>query len=160
HSPHRNTLERFMSWLTLAGVLWLLWLYGWVPGARMLSGWLPGWPVTTPLAIALAGGLVEVLTRRVLPVYRPVRMALSRFTDVFGDFFGRIYLLIERGLIWLSESWRRPVMGVALLALLGVGVYYQSKLKVGDTTPGAALLYPTHPYNVAFTKVNQKFTGA
>ena len=32
HSPHRNTLERFMSWMMLAGVLWLLWLYGWLPG--------------------------------------------------------------------------------------------------------------------------------
>src|SRR5262249_22864802 len=27
-------------------------------------------------------------------------------------------------------------------------------------TPGAALLYPDHPYNVAFSKVNDKFLGA
>jgi hypothetical protein len=87
-------------------------------------------------------------------------MAISRFIDAFGEFFGWVYLCIERALIWLSEGWRRPVMGVLLLALLGIGVYYQSKLRVGDTTPGAALLFPDHPYNVAFTKVNQKFTGA
>jgi len=160
HSPHRDTLERFMSWLMVAGLLWLFWLYGWLPGPSLLSGWLPGWPVTAALAIAFAGGLVEVLTGAVLPVYGTFGMAISRFTDVFGAFFGQVYVLIERGLIWLSESWRRPVMGVALLALLSVGVFYQSKLKVGDTTPGAALLYPSHPYNVAFTKVNQEFTGA
>ena len=115
---------------------------------------------TVLLAIAFVGGLVELLTGIVLPVYGQLGMAISRFTDAFGEFFGRVYLLIERGLIWLAEGWRRPVMGVALLSLLGIGVYYQSKLKVGDTTPGAALLYPSHPYNVAFTKVNQKFTGA
>jgi predicted RND superfamily exporter protein len=160
HGRGRNTLERFMSWLMVAGIAWLLWLYAWLPGESLLSGWLPGWPVTAPLAMAFAGGLVEVATGRVLPVYGQLGMAISRFTDLFGEFFGRIYMLIEGALIWLSESWRRPVMGVALLSLLAVGVYYQSKLKVGDTTPGAALLYPSHPYNVAFTKVNQKFTGA
>jgi hypothetical protein len=160
HSPSRNTLERFMSWMMVAGLAWLAWLYGYLPGQTMLSGWLPGWPVTALLAIAFTGGLVEVTTGRVVPVYGQLGMAISRFTDVFGEFFGRVYLVIERVLIWLSESWRRPVMGVALLVLLAVGVYYQSQLKVGDTTPGAALLYPSHPYNVAFTKVNQKFTGA
>src|SRR4030095_11187488 len=160
HSRYRNTLERFMSWMMVAGLAWILWLYGWLPGSTLLAGWLPGWPVTAPLAMAFAGGLVEVATGRVLPVYGQLGMAFSRFTDLFGEFFGRIYMLIEGALIWLSESWRRPVMGVALLSLLAVGVYYQSKLKVGDTTPGAALVYPSHPYNVAFTKVNQKFTGA
>src|SRR2546429_2482103 len=29
-------------------------------------------------------------------------------------------------------------------------LYFQHLLKVGDTTPGAALLYPKHPYNIAF----------
>ncbi len=159
-SPHRNTLERFMSWIMVAGLVWLVWLYGWLPGASMAGGWLPGWPVTAVLGLAVAGGLLEVLTGRVLPLYGQVGMAISRFTDAFGEFFGQVYLVIERILIWLSQGWRRPAMGVALLSLLAVGVYYQSKLKVGDTTPGAALLFPDHPYNVAFTKVNQKFTGA
>jgi predicted RND superfamily exporter protein len=160
HGRHRDTLERFMSWLMVAGLAWLLWLYGWLPGEALAAGWLPGWPVTAILALAFAGGLIEVVAGRVLPVYGALGMAISRFTDEFGAVFGRLYLVIERCLIWLSESWRRPAMGVALLSLLGVGVYYQSKLKVGDTTPGAALLYPDHPYNVAFSRVNQKFTGA
>ena len=89
HSPHRDTLERFMSWLMVAGLLWLFWLYGWLPGTSLLSGWLPGWPVTAALAIAFAGGLVEVLTGAVLPVYGTFGMAISRFTDVFGAFFGQ-----------------------------------------------------------------------
>jgi len=51
-------------------------------------------------------------------------------------------------------------MAIALVSLLTFGLYFQHLLKVGDTTPGAALLYPKHPYNVAFGKVNQKFLGA
>ena len=27
-------------------------------------------------------------------------------------------------------------------------------------TPGAALLFPSHPYNVAYAKLNEKFLGA
>ncbi len=34
------------------------------------------------------------------------------------------------------------------------------RLKVGDMTPGAALLFPDHPYNVAYKKLNDKFLGA
>jgi len=51
-------------------------------------------------------------------------------------------------------------MAVSLVTLLVFGLYFQHLLKVGDTTPGAALLYPNHPYNVAFGKVNEKFLGA
>ena len=33
-------------------------------------------------------------------------------------------------------------------------------MQIGDATPGMALLYPDHPYNIAFSKVNEKFLGA
>ncbi|MDX2168872.1 MAG: MMPL family transporter [Deltaproteobacteria bacterium] len=33
-------------------------------------------------------------------------------------------------------------------------------LKVGDMSPGSALLFPDHPYNVAWKKLNEKFLGA
>src|SRR5205823_3652773 len=59
---------------------------------------------------------------------------------------------LERFMSWM--------MAVALVALLSFGLYFQHLLKVGDTTPGAALLYPKHPYNIAFSKVNEKFLGA
>src|SRR6266404_5223432 len=52
------------------------------------------------------------------------------------------------------------LLAVTLVALLAFGLYFQHWLKVGDTTPGAALLYPNHPYNIAFGKVNEKFLGA
>ncbi len=51
-------------------------------------------------------------------------------------------------------------MAASLVVMLAIGLYYSRLLKVGDTTPGEALLYPDHPYNVAFRKVNEKFVGA
>jgi predicted RND superfamily exporter protein len=143
-------LERFMSWMCITSLAWLVWLYG----------HMPGWPVATMLAIALAGATAEVVGGVVLPVYGQVGVATSRFIDGFGVFFSQCYVLIERALIWLACGWRRGAMGVALITLLAVGVYYQQQLKVGDTTPGAALLYPDHPYNVAFRTVNKEFVGA
>jgi predicted RND superfamily exporter protein len=144
------TLERFMSWTCITSLAWLVWLYG----------HMPGWPVAAMLTITCVGAAFELLTGAVLPLYGHVGLATSRFIDGFGVFFAQCYVAIERTLIWLSGGWRRGAMGVALVALLAVGVFYQQQLKVGDTTPGAALLYPSHPYNVAFRTVNKEFVGA
>ena len=46
------------------------------------------------------------------------------------------------------------------IALFIVCPYYGWRLKVGDMTPGAALLFPDHPYNIAYAKLNEKFVGA
>jgi predicted RND superfamily exporter protein len=71
-----------------------------------------------------------------------------------------IYDSLCQGLIWLSRGSLRYAVLLGTVVLLGGGYYYAHKLKVGDTTPGAALLYQSHPYNVAFDKVNEKFVGA
>jgi hypothetical protein len=74
--------------------------------------------------------------------------------------FSRLYDQFERFLVWLSTGRRRYGMALGLVALLVFGWYFSQKVKAGDTTPGAALLYPDHPYNVAFKKVNDNFIGA
>jgi predicted RND superfamily exporter protein len=72
----------------------------------------------------------------------------------------QIYQGITDGIIYASVGWRRW-LGVGLtVALFVVCPYYGWKLKVGDMTPGAALLFPDHPYNVAYAKLNEKFLGA
>jgi predicted RND superfamily exporter protein len=72
----------------------------------------------------------------------------------------QIYDGATRGIIAASAGWRRWA-GVALTVLLFVVCpLYGWRLKVGDMTPGAALLFPDHPYNVAYAKLNQKFLGA
>ncbi len=146
----QGILERFMAWMILVAVSWLFYLYAVIPA----------WPVQALLAVAVVGLAVDMLLDRRLFGYAAVGTAMSRATDGFGRFFGALYEAIEGGLIWLAGGWRRGAMAVCLLSLLSVGLYFQHLLKVGDTTPGAALLYADHPYNVAFGKVNEKFLGA
>jgi predicted RND superfamily exporter protein len=72
----------------------------------------------------------------------------------------QIYQGITDAIIAASAGWRKWA-GVALtIALFVVCPYYGWKLKVGDMTPGAARLFPDHPYNVAYAKLNDKFLGA
>ncbi|MET0152471.1 MAG: MMPL family transporter [Candidatus Binatia bacterium] len=96
--------------------------------------------------------LHPILLSLVKPPERPPKRApgvFSRLYDRFADLA-----------LWLASG-RRPVaMAAALLAMLAIGTYDSQLLKVGNATPGEALLYPGHPYNVAFRKANESFVGA
>ncbi len=71
-----------------------------------------------------------------------------------------IYPWITNLVIQASEGYRRWVV-IGLTVFLYVFLpFYGWRLKVGDMTPGAALLFPTHPYNVAYNLLNTKFLGA
>jgi predicted RND superfamily exporter protein len=158
----KGALERFMAWMMLVTVCWLFSLYGHWPAATWVTLPLVGaiGPLGVFFMIVLGCALVDAVTGTALPVYGQLGGIICRAIDGLGIFFGKVYAAIERTLIWLAEEWRRPVMLVALVCLLAFGLYFQHLLKVGDATPGGALLYPDHPHNVAFRKVNEKFTGA
>ena len=165
-----GTLERFASWLIIAAILLICQLYGlpWASASFDVLGLqqpILGWAGTfTPAGIvtlvALACAAVEVATRRPVPVYTQVAGVVSALNDGIGVACSWAYVWIEHFLVWLAMGWRRQAMLAALVVTLVVGFYYQQKVKIGDTTPGMALLYPDHPYNVAFSKVNEKFLGA
>jgi predicted RND superfamily exporter protein len=163
HGPERNgALERFASWLIVAAIAFICELYGvgWARwGLPVGAGWSLG-VAELAVLIALVGAAVDVGAGVVLPGYGHVGAAVSWANDRIGDACSLAYVGIERGLVWLSLGWRRPAMAVLLVLTLAVGVYYQQKVRIGDATPGMALLYPDHPYNVAFRKVNEKFLGA
>lgn len=72
----------------------------------------------------------------------------------------RLYNGACRGLIRLATGGFRWVVAISLMITMVLGIYYSRKLRVGDTTPGMALLNADHPYNVAWRKVNDKFVGA
>ena len=132
-------------------------------GAWETAVWAASSASSVPLWLAIGAGLAAastVIGAVVHPIFAAVGSGISHATDAVGAFFNRVYYVIEAVLIWLAGGWRRVAMAITLVVLLGMGLYFQSLLKVGDTTPGAALLYPNHPYNVAFSKVNEKFLGA
>jgi len=151
----KGALERFMSWMMVTAIAWLFSLFGHMPDVSLLGYG----PVTVLFAFTLVCGFLDALIVTP-PVYGQLGVAISHFADWFGLFFGQVYVAIEKTLIWLAIGWRRFAMLAALAVLMTVGLYYQHQLKIGDTTPGAALLYKDHPYNVAWSKVNEKFVGA
>ena len=158
----KGALERFMAWMIIVTVCWLFWLYDHFPMATWFT--LPGIGgvglLGTFFGMVAACGLLDAFLGRPAPGYGQLAVAMCKGIDAVGVFFNGVYVVIEKTLIWLAESWRRPVVLASLILLLAFGLYYQSKLKVGDATPGGALLYADHPHNVAFRKVNEKFTGA
>ena len=77
-----------------------------------------------------------------------------------GQLSDRFYNSITRGLIRLGSGNMRWVVVCTFAVVMVFGLHFAHKLKTGDTEPGGALLYPTHPYNVAFHKINEKFVGA
>jgi len=55
-----------------------------------------------------------------------------------------------------SRRWGVIALAVAMFFMLPMWGW---TLKVGDMTPGAALLFPNHPYNIGYNKLNEKFIG-
>ncbi len=73
---------------------------------------------------------------------------------------GRLYNLLAALLIKPSEGRGRWFVLLIIAVILVMGAFYSTKLKVGDTEPGAALLFPNHPYNEAYRFFNRSFVGA
>jgi predicted RND superfamily exporter protein len=75
----------------------------------------------------------------------------------FGD---RAYAAWTHWTIEATKGQRRWGVVALAAALFILFPIWGWTLKVGDMTPGAALLFPDHPYNVAYRKLNEKFLGA
>jgi predicted RND superfamily exporter protein len=72
----------------------------------------------------------------------------------------RFYTAVTDGVIWASEGWRRWAV-IVLTLVMGVGAFMTGRhLKVGDMTPGAALLFADHPYNQAYEYLDNHFLGS
>ena len=73
----------------------------------------------------------------------------------------RFYKWVTLKVIYASEGNKRWVM-IGVTAVVGVISFFigTTYLKVGDMSPGAALLFPDHPYNIAYDELNESFLGA
>jgi predicted RND superfamily exporter protein len=75
----------------------------------------------------------------------------------YGD---RSYVAWSRWTIIATEGNRRWYVVALTIALFILFPIWGWTLKVGDMTPGSALLFPNHPYNIGYHKLNDKFLGA
>jgi predicted RND superfamily exporter protein len=112
------------------------------------------------LALAVAAFAVVSL-RAALHLLSPAELiGLLLFGGVLYRWHEEIYRGITRAVIAASAGNRRWVgVGVTIL-LFVVCPMFGWRLRVGDMTPGSALLFPEHEYNIAYAKLNEKFLGA
>jgi predicted RND superfamily exporter protein len=109
--------------------------------------------VAVAFAVVSIHAAYDLMGGVALAVMLAVMAALYRWHE-------QIYRGITRLIIVASAGWRRWA-GVLLTVALFIGCpFFGWRLKVGDMTPGSALLFPSHPYNVAYAKLNEKFVGA
>jgi predicted RND superfamily exporter protein len=95
------------------------------------------------------------------PLLGPWKLGLSLgIAAVLYVFHEPIYRGVTNAVIAASAGWRRWAVAIISIALYVICPQWGWRLKVGDMTPGAALLFPNHPYNVAYEKLNEKFFGA
>ncbi len=114
----------------------------------------------TSLAIAALafGGVALVATYDLLHAVGVVIMLLIGIA--LYRWHEQIYQGLTDAIIAASAGWRRWAGIAFTIVVFIVCPYLGRNLKVGDMTPGAALLFPHHPYNIAYAKLNEKFLGA
>jgi predicted RND superfamily exporter protein len=130
------------------------------PGAKSTY---PGWAkmlghVTLAVVAAVFFGYAIRLSFKLLHPLGVGAMLLIAF--LLYRYHEAIYRRLTEWTIAASNGWRRWAGVLLTIALYIVCPYFGWRLKVGDMTPGAALLFADHPYNVAYAKLNEKFEGA
>src|SRR5439155_1675520 len=112
--------------------------------------------------LALGGGLFTLAALNITvtllgPVKLVAMLAIAALLFVFHE---RIYRGVTAAVIAASAGRRRWAVALLSIVLYVVCPIWGWRLKVGDMTPGAALLFADHPYNVAYARLNDKFLGA
>jgi uncharacterized protein len=112
--------------------------------------------------LALGGGLFGYVALHItLELLGPVRLAVMlAIAALLFVFHERIYRGVTAAVIAASAGRRRWAVALLSIAFYVIFPIWGWRLKVGDMTPGAALLFPDHPYNVAYARLNEKFLGA
>ncbi len=116
-----------------------------------------GWGAVAISAFLLALAALLIALQLLGPVKTGAVLVFCAALDAFHE---RIYNGITAAVIAASAGRRRWAVAGFSVALFVLCPQWGWRLKVGDMTPGAALLFPDHPYNVAYAKLNEKFLGA
>jgi uncharacterized protein len=131
------------------------------PGVREME--YPGWArVLGRILVAIGIAAIAWATFSAAhDLLGPMGLAFTMALGLGLYFFEKeVYGGITRAVIAASAGRRRWFVFALSIALFIALPFWGWRLKVGDMTPGAALLFPDHPYNVAFQKLNDKFLGA
>lgn len=111
-----------------------------------------------------AAGGAYLLHRMGVPFFHNSILAFLAVSPVLAwywlSFGERAYVSWTKWTIEATRGGRRWFILGLTFALFIIFPIWGWTLKVGDMTPGSALLFADHPYNVSFAKLNEKFLGA
>ena len=117
--------------------------------------------IARAIVFSVVGGAITLHMTGVVPssllTFVLTTPALAWYWLVYCE---KAYVSWTKWVIAGSMGPRRWVVIGLTIVLFFVFPMFGWRLKVGDMTPGAALLFPDHPYNTAFQKLNDKFLGA
>ncbi|HYD48844.1 MAG TPA: MMPL family transporter [Terriglobales bacterium] len=132
------------------------------PEQHLLKRKAPPLSIGAATGVLLAGTAAAVAVHYMLEVNAIV--AFVGWAIVFGwywlNYCELIYPWATQLTIDATEGWRSKAVVVLTVLLYITLPIWGWQLKVGNMTPGAALLFEDHPYNVAYDKLNSKFLGA
>ena len=112
--------------------------------AIMMSFWM--------VTIVLEGMLVPIICS-----YLPLRFDKLKVNNDDGQ--GLLSRLNAAVANFSITSGKYPV-GIVVVAILIVGTWQTTYLKVGDSTPGSPILWPDHSYNQDQALMNEKFNAS
>jgi predicted RND superfamily exporter protein len=118
------------------------------------------WPARFIMWAAVAAAILLFKYRIIsnaMVCFLVITPVLAWYWINYGD---RAYTAWTRWTILATIGIRRWYVVGVTVALFILLPLWGWTLKVGDMSPGAALLFPDHPYNVAYQKLNSKFLGA
>jgi predicted RND superfamily exporter protein len=116
-------------------------------------------PLMQKLAFVSAFWIISIFISVV--TLHPIILSFVRPPKVHNtnNAFSRMANFLGRRLVTLAIGNMRYAVVVLFVATMVFGLYFAHQLKTGDTSPGMALMYPDHPYNVATAKANGYFVG-
>ncbi|MFH1154467.1 MAG: MMPL family transporter [Pseudomonadota bacterium] len=120
-----------------------------IPLMRQLGFFCSFWIVTIVVSVLTLNPILLSYLRA------PDLDILNR--DVKGNFYDRIARVLVAPAS--KKAGRYAILFITLFIII-VGGYFALKLKVGNTEAGAAILFPSHPYNKASRFFNENFVGS
>ncbi len=129
-------------------------------GIGILTIAVSGIPLMWKLAIYSSFWIISIL----VGVLTLSPVLLSFFPPPRREAFFVSRGIYDKVLQWhvgvIKNERRVKYLFVLFIILVVAGGFVGMKLKVGNVTPGSAILFEDHPYNVAMRKINKGFVGA
>ncbi len=119
-----------------------------IPVMRKLAFFSSFWVLSMIFSVSLLHPIL-------LSYLPPPRRLIEQDIRFGAGVWGRATLWMKQVCTGPRRTWAWPVV----LGCVVFGVFYSTKLQVGDLRAGSSILWPDSPYNVSSRNINERFMG-